>query len=252
MFQPLGGGGGASSGDNCGGDFGSVTDGGWRSTFCNRKKRGGKPPSTKTRAEVGLRARRGALSVTAPATFATPLCDIPSDCSFFTGPWTVTRSSLRMLRRVAAFCRPLRPVLRLVSFHWGTRTAGHRHCGGKRTEQSAVRGGAGPPGLQGPLGLGLRVDPQDLHGLEIEGADPLHEGGLEALLQHVPLLLLHRQRVLEGQVLWRGGGGRRGVRGRPGGGARCEGGGATGGGVGLGDGGRGGGASRCPPPKGSV
>ena len=32
------------------------------------------------------------------------------------GPWTVTRSSLRMLRRVAAFCRPLRPVLLLVSF----------------------------------------------------------------------------------------------------------------------------------------
>ena len=36
-------------------------------------------------------------------------------CSF-TGLWTVTRSSLRMLRRVAAFCRPLRPVLLLVSF----------------------------------------------------------------------------------------------------------------------------------------
>ena len=32
-----------------------------------------------------------------------PLCDIPSNCCFFTGPWTVTRSSLRMLRRVAAF-----------------------------------------------------------------------------------------------------------------------------------------------------
>ena len=32
------------------------------------------------------------------------------------GPWTVTRSPLRMLRRVAAFCRPLRPVLLLVSF----------------------------------------------------------------------------------------------------------------------------------------
>ena len=32
------------------------------------------------------------------------------------GPWTVTRSSLRMLRRVAAFCRPLRPVLLLVAF----------------------------------------------------------------------------------------------------------------------------------------
>ena len=46
----------------------------------------------------------------------TPLCDIPSGCCFFTGPWTVTRSSLRMLRRVTAFCRPLRPVLLLVSF----------------------------------------------------------------------------------------------------------------------------------------
>ena len=45
-----------------------------------------------------------------------PLCDIPSGCCFFTGPWTVTRSSLRMLRWVAAFCRPLRPVLLLVSF----------------------------------------------------------------------------------------------------------------------------------------
>ena len=46
----------------------------------------------------------------------TPLCDIPSGCCSFTGPWTVTRYSLRMLRRVAAFCRPLRPVLLLVSF----------------------------------------------------------------------------------------------------------------------------------------
>ena len=45
-----------------------------------------------------------------------PPRDIPSRCCFFTGPWTVTRSSLRMLRRVAAFCRPLRPVLLLVSF----------------------------------------------------------------------------------------------------------------------------------------
>ena len=44
-----------------------------------------------------------------------PLCDIPSGCCSFTGPWTVTRSSLCMLRRVAAFCRPLRPVLLLVS-----------------------------------------------------------------------------------------------------------------------------------------
>ena len=49
-----------------------------------------------------------------------PLCDIPS--GFFTRPWTVTRSPLRMLRRVAAFCRPLRPVLLLVSFlhSWST------------------------------------------------------------------------------------------------------------------------------------
>ena len=46
----------------------------------------------------------------------TPLCNIPSGCCFFTGPWTVTRSSLRMLRWVAAFCRPLRPLLLLVSF----------------------------------------------------------------------------------------------------------------------------------------
>ena len=45
-----------------------------------------------------------------------PPCDIPWGCCSFTGPWMVTRSSLRMLRRVAAFCRPLRPVLLQVSF----------------------------------------------------------------------------------------------------------------------------------------
>ena len=45
-----------------------------------------------------------------------PPCDIPSGCCSFMGPWTVPRSSLRMLRQVAAFCRLLRPVLRLVSF----------------------------------------------------------------------------------------------------------------------------------------
>ena len=56
---------------------------------------------------------------TGPTTFPPRqplLCDIPSGCCFFTGPWTVTRSSLCMLHRVAAFCRPLRPVLLLVSF----------------------------------------------------------------------------------------------------------------------------------------
>ena len=47
-----------------------------------------------------------------------PLCDIPSGRCFLTGPWTVTRSSLRMLRRVAAFCRPLRPVFLLASFSY--------------------------------------------------------------------------------------------------------------------------------------
>ena len=51
-----------------------------------------------------------------PPCLPAPPCDIPSGCCSFTGPWTVTRSSLRMLRRVAALCRPLRPVLLLVSF----------------------------------------------------------------------------------------------------------------------------------------
>ena len=50
------------------------------------------------------------------SSFPSPLYDIPSGCCSFTGPWTVTRSSLRMLRQVATFCRALRPVLLLVSF----------------------------------------------------------------------------------------------------------------------------------------
>ena len=45
-----------------------------------------------------------------------PLCDIPSGCCFFAGPWTVTRSSPRVLHQVAVLCRPLQPVLLLVSF----------------------------------------------------------------------------------------------------------------------------------------
>ena len=60
--------------------------------------------------------RSGAVHLFHSLRTRNPLCDIPSGCCFFTGPWTVTRSSLRMLRRVAAFCRPLRPVLLLVSF----------------------------------------------------------------------------------------------------------------------------------------
>ena len=43
-----------------------------------------------------------------------PRCDV--GCWFFTGLWTVTRSSLRMLRRVAALIQRLRPEPLLVSF----------------------------------------------------------------------------------------------------------------------------------------
>ena len=60
--------------------------------------------------------RRPQCASTSKSKSRPPLCDIPSGCCSFTGPWTVTRSSLRMLRQVAAFCRPLRPVLLLVSF----------------------------------------------------------------------------------------------------------------------------------------
>ena len=42
----------------------------------------------------------------------TKLCEVPLGCGFFTGPWTVTRSSLRMLRRVNAFDRCTRCFLR--------------------------------------------------------------------------------------------------------------------------------------------
>ena len=68
---------------------------------------------------TGVTPNEGELSEGAGGAFGfntAPLCDIPSGCCSFTGPWTVTRSSLRMLRRDAAFCRPLRPVLLLVSF----------------------------------------------------------------------------------------------------------------------------------------
>ena len=67
-------------------------------------------------ARGNLPSTRG-LNVTKHVTYlwclATPLCDIPSGWCFFTGPWTVTRSSLRMLRRVAAF-RPPRLMRRTV------------------------------------------------------------------------------------------------------------------------------------------
>ena len=64
---------------------------------------------------VVLRWRlRGRRSVNTPAHRCRS--DIPSGGRCLTGPWTVTRSSLRVLRRVAAFCRPLRFVLLVVSF----------------------------------------------------------------------------------------------------------------------------------------
>ena len=42
------------------------------------------------------------MAATIPHQPPHPLCDIPSGCIFFTGPWAVTRSSLRVLRRVNA------------------------------------------------------------------------------------------------------------------------------------------------------
>ena len=51
-----------------------------------------------------------------PLRISPPPRNIPSGRCLFTGPWTVTRSSLRTVCRVAAFCRPLRPGLLLVSF----------------------------------------------------------------------------------------------------------------------------------------
>ena len=49
-------------------------------------------------------------------THASPPCVTFRRVAVSTGPRTVTRSSLRMLRWVAAFCRPLRPVPLLALF----------------------------------------------------------------------------------------------------------------------------------------
>ena len=51
----------------------------------------------------GLPYRGGQLDThppTHPELLTPPLCNIPSGCCSFTGPWTVTRSSLRMLRQL--------------------------------------------------------------------------------------------------------------------------------------------------------
>ena len=42
------------------------------------------------------------MNIMPPPPPATPLCGVPSGCCFFTGPWTVTHSSLCMLRRAGA------------------------------------------------------------------------------------------------------------------------------------------------------
>ena len=78
---------------------------------------GARTPFNQTIVPFCVRRRGGtALKPTASLLYAgmqrdsLPLCYIPSGCSFFTAPWTVTRSSLRVLRWVAALCRPLRCV----------------------------------------------------------------------------------------------------------------------------------------------
>ena len=96
--------------------------GGWglaRPTDTQRSHRA--PPrecavSLKIGPQIQIRIAGWGVPGGAPAPHVSPVCDIPSGYCSFTGPWTVTRSSLRMLRRVAAFCRPLRPVFLLVSF----------------------------------------------------------------------------------------------------------------------------------------
>ena len=65
---------------------------------------------------IKSRRRRPLCVIKGRCIWHTPLFDSPSGCCSVTRPRTVTRSSLRMLRRVAAFCWPLRPVLLLVSF----------------------------------------------------------------------------------------------------------------------------------------
>ena len=85
----------------------------WSSSYNSRRHT---QKHTHTHTNQASTTRMGGSGTCDRPTQTRPLCDIPSGCCSFTGPWTVTRSSLRMLRRVATFCRPLRPVLLLVSF----------------------------------------------------------------------------------------------------------------------------------------
>ena len=66
------------------------------------------------RTEGGGRAHPPGHGAVATVTYTIP----PGGC-FFTGPWTVTCSFLRMLRWLAAFCRPLRPCSLWCRFRAG-------------------------------------------------------------------------------------------------------------------------------------
>ena len=80
---------------------------GFNREFGNRPQPLWQPPPTACRTASGATSEAPSLLM--------QLRPPPSGCSFLTGPWTVTRSSLRVLRRVAAFCRPLRHVCLVAS-----------------------------------------------------------------------------------------------------------------------------------------
>ena len=94
-----GGGGAAAEGKVAAGPF-------WPDTVGDARTPGSQgPPSggfwAKGQAAGGEPIERTATlrSCSLPPPPPPPLCDMPAGCSFFTGPWTVTRSSLRVLRR---------------------------------------------------------------------------------------------------------------------------------------------------------
>ena len=96
------------------------------------------------------------------------LCDIPSGCGFFTGPWTVTRPSLCMLRRVAGWLehragggRGVRVGLRLPLPRDALEGKGPRRPPQKRfdrrLEEVAKAVGGGYRWLPMPLTLALAI-----------------------------------------------------------------------------------------------
>ena len=89
----------------------------WGKTFSKKKYFRPGRSAARVQATAGPQGGRHGRPVSQPPPFrrASPPCDMPSGCCFLTGPWTVTRSSLRTLRWVAVFCRQLQPVLLPVS-----------------------------------------------------------------------------------------------------------------------------------------